>query len=364
MAFRLLSVASLPPAFSLDQQFTAAFAAPRCCETRDQERLLSALYRRTRIKKRSTVLLEETGGLTNDEFFPLPRGASNRGPSTEARMRKYEKFAGKLAVRASREALCRAGVRSSEITHLITVSCTGFYAPGIDYEVVQDLGLDLDVERVQIGFMGCHAALNGIRVADAFGRSQATGKILIVAVELCSLHFQYGWNPDQIVSNSLFADGAGAIVGEHAPGQLGEKGFWTSIAHGTVLVPDTADAMTWRIGDRGYHMTISARLPDLIEEQLRPWVDRWLASRGLTTADIRSWAIHPGGPRILTAAEKALDLPSEATAVSREVLACHGNMSSATLIYLLEKLIDKSAGLPCVALGFGPGLTIEAALFS
>ncbi|HEX6984907.1 MAG TPA: 3-oxoacyl-[acyl-carrier-protein] synthase III C-terminal domain-containing protein, partial [Planctomycetaceae bacterium] len=135
------------------------------------------------------------------------------------------------------------------------------------------------------------------------------------------------------------------------------------IASGSFVVPDTADAMTWGIGDHGFEMTLSPRVPDLIHQALRPWLEGWLASQGVPLDRVGSWAVHPGGPRILSAAAEALGLPPESLAVSRDVLRDYGNMSSPTVLFLLDRLRRQNAPRPCVALGFGPGLTIEAALF-
>lgn len=363
MGFRILGAATASPAYTMDQAVLADYAAVRSCSSEDQTRLLRALYRRTRVQSRGSVLAEETGGRVSDAFFNVPTGPADKGPSTRARMEKFEKFAGEMAVRACRRALERAAVDPGSITHLITVSCTGFSAPGMDCETITRLGLDPAVERSQLGFMGCQATLNALRIARSFVDADPSRKVLIASVELCSLHFQYGWDPERVVSNALFADGAGALVGDHALPGKPDAPPWIATANGSHFVPDSAGAMTWRIGDHGFDMTLSAQVPDLIEANLGGWIDHWLDRCGLGRKDIQGWAIHPGGSRILTAAERALSIPSEATAVSRDVLSRHGNMSSATMMFLLERLTKAEGGLPCVALGFGPGLSIEAALF-
>ena len=363
MALRILAVASASSAHSIDQLASADHALSLSANAPEQERMLKVLYKRTRIRARGSVLLDETGGSMNYDFYPLRAGPEDRGPSTKARMCRYERHAGSLALRVASDALRKSMVHPREITHLITVTCTGFFAPGIDCQLVDGLSLERTVERVQIGFMGCHALLNALRVSAAIARSDPEARILVTSIELCSLHFQYGWDADRIVSNSLFADGAGALVARFAAGSDGGADEWTMTRGGSFLLPDSADAMTWRIGDHGFQMTISAQIPDLIEANLSTYVDPWLAESGLTRGDVSTWAIHPGGPRILDAAEKALGLTPESTVVSRQVLGDHGNMSSATLAFILEQLLDSGARMPCVALGFGPGLTIEVALF-
>jgi len=250
-------------------------------------------------------------------------------------------------------------VETSEITHLVTVSCTGFSAPGFDIELCQQLGLPAGVARTQIGFMGCHGLLNALRVANAFVlNSQAV--VLVCAVELCSLHQQYGGQADQIVSNSLFADGAAALVCRPAAAHSchGPR----LVSSESVIVPNTTDHMTWKIGNHGFEMTLSPKVPSVIRRQLKSFIDRWLRDHDLTSVDIDAWAVHPGGPRILDAVGESLELSHEALAASREVLYRYGNMSSPTVAFVLDRLGMMRSLDVCVLLGFGPGLTIEAAL--
>jgi predicted naringenin-chalcone synthase len=212
--------------------------------------------------------------------------------------------------------------------------------------------------------MGCQGALNGLRVARALATASAAHRVLLCAVELCGLHLQYVDAPDLIVANSLFADGASAaVVGSAADGD-GATARWAVAGHGSTLIPDSLDAMTWTIGDHGFTMTLSARVPTLIETNLRPWMESWLSTHGLRREDVGSWAIHPGGTRIITAVEKSLAIDAARSAASREVLANYGNMSSPTVLFVMQKLMSAAAPLPCVALAFGPGLSAEAALFT
>jgi predicted naringenin-chalcone synthase len=258
------------------------------------------------------------------------------------------------------EALAQARLNAGEITHLITVSCTGMKAPGVDYELIQKLGLAPTVQRTHIGFMGCHGAINGLRVARAFADSEPEARVLLCAVELCVLHYFYGWDPQKIIANAIFADGAAAVAG--APDWLAPAGSWRVTATGSCLIPNSREAMSWTIGDHGFEMTLSKRVPGLIHEHLRPWLESWLARRGLSREAIGSWAIHPGGPRILDATAEALGLGEEQIAASRAVFAAHGNMSSPTVLFIIEHLRARQAPLPCVALAFGPGLIAEGAL--
>jgi predicted naringenin-chalcone synthase len=293
---------------------------------------------------------------TGSPFLPTPE-REGVGPTTAERLQVYVEEAGPLVLQAAKDALSAAALRPNAITHLVTVTCTGFQAPGLDYALIHGLGLAPTVERTQVGFMGCHGALNGLRVASAFTASDPQAVVLLAAVELCSVHYHYGNRADRLVANAIFADGAAAVVGSAGDGP------WRVAATGSCLLPDSADDMTWVIGDHGFEMTLSRGVPGKIAESLKPWLTGWLARNELTVDDVGTWAVHPGGPKILSAVEEGLGLPPDALAVSRGVLADYGNMSSPTILFILDRLRRADAPRPCVALGFGPGLVAEATLF-
>jgi predicted naringenin-chalcone synthase len=366
MTFAILGIGTALPATILDQSDALRIARALCCRTDEQATWLPTMYHGTSITARQFVLgadlIRDILEGTKQSGSPyLPTGEpDDRGPATGVRMEHYARLAPPLAVRSSRTALERSGLSASALTHLVTVSCTGFVAPGLDLALIRGLGLAATVQRTHVGYMGCHGALNGLRVAAAFAAAEPDARVLLCAVELCSLHYYYDWNPSKMVANAIFGDGSAAVVGgavDRGPGG------WRVDAAGSCLLPDTADAMTWTIGDFGFEMTLSKRVPGLIGAHLRPWLEGWLARRGLALGDVGSWALHPGGPRILEAVEQALGLPPGAAAASRAVFAAHGNMSSPTLLFIVEKLRAEGAALPCVALGFGPGLMAEAILF-
>ncbi len=329
-----------------------------------QARTIQALYRRSGVKKRHSSLLEgaSDGPVPNQTFFEPARSREDPGPTTGARMIRFEADAPALASCAARTALADAGMDAGEITHFVTVSCTGFFAPGLDTTLLDLLGLPPTVERTHVGFMGCHGALNGLRVAASFTGTDPHARVLVSAVELCTLHMSYDWDPDTLVANSLFGDGAAALVGVGKEVRS-EVGSWRLAASGTCRLPDSADAMSWRIGDHGFRMTLSSSVPDIIQAHLKGWLEGWLQGRGLGLEDIGTWAVHPGGPRILTAVGAALDLPPDQNATSRQILSEFGNMSSATILFILDRLRRQDAPRPSVALAFGPGLVAEVALF-
>jgi predicted naringenin-chalcone synthase len=327
-----------------------------------ERRLLETLHRRSGVAMRHIVLDDNLPGTNSghdQSFF------GTTSPSTGERMRRYTQEAPPLALRAVRAALEKAQCPPERITHLVTVSCTGFHAPGVDLALMAALPLPASVARTHVGFMGCHAALNGLRVAAGFTGADPEACVLLCAVELCSLHLQYGWETERIVANALFGDGAAALVasGEGPAAAVDTApGIRQLVASGSLLVPASTEAMSWAIEDHGFVMGLSPQVPDLIGAHLRPWLEGWLADHQLTLESIGSWAVHPGGPRILSAVTETLGLDPALIEPSRSVLRDCGNMSSPTLLFILERLRRSGAPGPCLAMAFGPGLWVEVAL--
>lgn len=373
MTIEIVGLGQALPAGSLNQE-DAASAANHLRRTDDavdyqrELQLLNVLYRRSGVQKRHSVLLRagDDAAVERQTFYEVASTRSDRGPSTAVRMQRYETEAPMLAEQACRHALQNTALTPEAIDHLVTVSCSGFNSPGFDLALYERLGLDPNVSRTHVGFMGCHGALNGLRVASALAKSQPGTNVLLCAVEICSLHHQYTDDPQQIVANSLFADGAAAAIvrAAHASGDQSNSKSWNLLASGSYYIPNSADAMSWRIGDNGFTMTLSAQVPEIIKTQLKPWLEGWLAQHDLDLSRIATWAIHPGGPRIVSAAASALDLSKEAVKTSLDVLNDCGNMSSPTILFILRRLLEEGARGPCVALAFGPGLVVEAALLS
>lgn len=352
------------PEQTIGQADAAEIAQTFVYDNRENAGLLSMLYRMTRVRQRGSVLLEEPNGdRYRQSFYPAAATTTDRGPATALRMQRYSAHAAPLALAACRRALDEAEIGPQQITHLITVSCTGFDAPGVDVRLVKELGLPANVGRVHVGFMGCHGALNALRVAQAFAEADAAARVLVCAVELCSLHYAYGWDPEKIVANALFADGAAALVAsaDNSHGDAGDE--WRVAASGSCLLPDSQDEMSWRIGDNGFEMTLSPRVPERIEQHLRPWLEGWLGRHNLSLRQVGSWAVHPGGPRIIQGVAKSLDLSPKSLEPSYQVLAEYGNMSSPTVLFVIDLLRRSGGPRPCVALAFGPGLVAEATLF-
>jgi predicted naringenin-chalcone synthase len=366
MSLAILGLATALPSTALSQVDALAINERLSGETADRATWLPGIYQGSGIRTRYTAIgggaIHDILHGTRDSGSPfLPDLVGSNGPSTAERMRLYAELAPPLAIRAAASALTRAGKDAGAVTHVVTVSCTGFMAPGVDVAILRALGMAATVQRTHVGYMGCHGAINGLRVARAFADAEANACVLVCAVELCTLHLHYGSDPQRLVANALFSDGAAAVVGVAA--DAGPADSWRLAATSSCLVPDSANAMSWTIGDHGFAMTLSKAVPRLIATNVQPWLTAWLADQGLALRDVASWAVHPGGPRILEAVEEGLCLPREALAVSREVFAACGNMSSPTILFILDRLRAAAAPRPCVALGFGPGLMAEALLF-
>lgn len=366
MSLAILGIGTATPPRQIAQADAAAMAIEFANVEIGRERTLTAIYRQTRIRTRGSVLLEEAGsGAYAQTFFPPATHGDDAGPTTAERMARYAQEAGPLAIAAAQSALVESGVPVDAVTHLVTCSCTGFANPGVDLELVAALGLPATVARTHIGFMGCHGAFNALRVAHAFTAADPAVVVLVVCVELCSLHFQYGTRSDHVVANSIFADGAGALVASARDSVRSPR--FRLLGQRSHVLPASTDQMGWLIGDHGFEMTLSPRVPDAIVTHLPATIDALLQSHGLDRDDITSWAVHPGGPRILAAVNEMLRLPAESLRHSHGVLADHGNMSSATILFILERLIrakrhGETHPEPCIAMAFGPGLTAEVAL--
>lgn len=356
MAFTIVGTGSAAPEHTLGVDLAVEMAQRLCCETPKQARLAEVAYRRSGVAERQTCV----PGTEAYQWEDQPHG-----PTLAERMRLYETHAGPLAIRSAIAACEQGEIDPQRVTHLVTVSCTGFENPGVDLAIVEGLGLMPSTQRVNVGFMGCHGAINGLRVAQGLAAAEPEAVVLLVATELCGLHYAYGWDPEKMVGNALFGDASAAVVGvgDNVQAANNDGCGWRLVATGSLLFPDSADLMTWRVRDHGFEMTLSSKLPALVERHLPGWLPAWLADHGLTVDDMGCWAIHPGGPKILTAAENALGLDPAATQVSRDVLRDHGNVSSATVLLLIDRLRKAGAPGPCVTLGFGPGICGEVALW-
>jgi len=317
------------------------------------QRLVPAAFDASAVDHRHTVL-DELDATQPSGAFRDDDGAL-RSPSTGTRNDRYRELAPPLFVAAARDAVDRAGIAPESVTHVVTVSCTGFTQPGPDLDIVQQLGLRRTVFRQHIGFMGCCAAFPALRIAAAFAESDPAAVVLVVCAELCTLHVRASDDPDQIVANSVFGDGAAAVVVTADGPGLRLDAFATTVVH------EGASEMAWNIGDEGFEMVLSTAVPKLVGATVAEAVAPLLGSDAAGTVPV--WAVHPGGRAILDRTQDALGLGDDAIAASRAVLRDHGNMSSATVLFVLREAVDAGLedGSSVVALAFGPGLTVESA---
>ena len=359
------AIGTANPTHRIAQPQIAEFMARALQFGEGDTRKLRALYRVSGIGQRYSVLPDYGRPVGEYTFFPNTP-TLEPFPSVGQRMAVYRHEALPLAMEAVRASLGQVpGFAVGSITHLVTVSCTGMYAPGLDIELVQALGLRPDVRRTCVNFMGCYAAVNAIKLADAFCRADTGARVLIVSVELCTLHFQKSPKEDHLISNALFGDGAAACLVQARPlpdsaPSLSLDGFHCG------LEPDGHDDMAWHINDFGFEMTLSSYVPKLIQRGIGKLTDGLLASLPVQLRDIRHFAIHPGGRKILETIEAELGLTRDDNRHAYRVLRDYGNMSSATVLFVLREVLAAATpadhGAPVLSFAFGPGLTMEAML--
>ncbi|MXO76200.1 type III polyketide synthase [Altererythrobacter aerius] len=340
----ITAIATAVPDLDFEKDYRR-WAIGRLGESREAK-LYERMAQRSGIEHRWSVLGEEDARLDEGLGF-----YGNGAPSTSARMAIYARAAPDLALRAI-ASLPELG----RPTHIVVASCTGFVAPGIDQIIALRLGLGSDVERVLIGFMGCYAAVTALRTARHIVRSQPGARVLVVTVELSSLHHQEEMDLEPLLMGAQFGDGAAAaIVTHNAPGLVLGEGI-------SAALEDSEGLITWRIGDTGFHMKLSGEVPGRIAAALADPAVRARITGGVPPEEIAAWAVHAGGRSILDAVEKGLHLPPAALDASREVLRMCGNMSSSTLMFALNRIMR---GRPAsgVALAFGPGLAMEGFRF-
>lgn len=357
---------ALPPHSATQQQF-AEFFIERLALRAHDARFVRAISRKSGIHRRHACILNSTNPddrSLSQEFYPPPPRPE---PGLGDRMHAYAAHAGPLVLAAADRALADASSRTalahSSITHLVTFSCTGFNAPGIDQQLIAGLALSHAVERVHIGFMGCHAAINALRVSRAIIAADPGATVLIAGVELSSLHLLRTDRRDQLVASCMFGDGAAALVLSAGSARLELVDTFSRI------IPDTSAQMGWSIGAHAFEMTLGEAVPDLIGQaapSLWPQMTRGAGEPPDRLRDDALWCVHPGGPRVLEEVEQSLALRTDALDASRAVLRDLGNMSSVTTLFILDRLkrseTPGSRPRSVIALAFGPGLACEGAV--
>lgn len=315
-------------------------------------RKLGYLYRMTGIDSRHSALEDfEKKSMEDFTFFPKNRSLYPF-PSTKARMDVFQKTAPQLAFAAAESCLTQAEVSAKTLTHLILVSCTGMVAPGVELQLMEKLGLDGSVERYCVYFMGCYAAFTGLKLADKILRAEPQARVLLVSVELCTLHFQKEYSEDNLLANSIFGDGAAAALLMNSESGLRINSYLSQVLKGG------EKDMAWGIGDFGFEMKLSKYVPTLLDQGIRQLKEAF--EKKFRLSQIRNFAIHPGGKQILQKVQEAFDLSPEVNFHALEVLRKFGNMSSATILFVLERMMkDPKIQGEILSMGFGPGLTLE-----
>src|SRR6478672_6197544 len=366
---------AVPPTVLIQSEARDVFAAQPGL-SRLGSRLVNTCFDSAAIDTRYTAVGELTTGsrAENPQFFDPATGLL-LSPSTKVRNDIFATEATKLFIEAAEKAVDACpGLDRGDITHLVTVSCTGFFNPGPDYKIVRALGLNPAVQRYHLGFMGCYAAFPALRAAKSFCDADPDAVVLVVCAELCSLHVRTSNDPDTIMGSALFADGAAAAVVTSRPGA--EEAALLKLDHfETVLTPVGEDSMAWNIGDHGFEMVLGNYVPHIIDDHivgaLQPLLAKDPDLAALPYTAIPHWAIHPGGRSILDKVQSRLGLSDAQLVPARDILRNYGNMSSATVLFVLKHILEQPVqpdgrhdGEAICSMAFGPGLTVETGLFT
>lgn len=349
---KIISIETSVPEFCHNQDSIRQYMQTAYGLDEVEGRKLSFLYRQSQIQQRHSVV-EDFSNDNEEGIF-----ASHTTPPTlEERMQLYGRHALPLSLQAVRK--CIAGIiEPGEITHLISVSCTGMSAPGLDLQIAEALSLPANIFRTSVNFMGCYAAIHALKIAKMICDTTPEAKVMIVCTELCTIHFQLPYTADNAASSLLFADGCAAVLVSDSIEK--ENAIQLHKFFSEVSYKGKCD-MTWELGQHGFLMTLSAFVPQLIQEDIALLVQNALRENGISNSDITHWCIHPGGRRILDVIQDQLGLTNEDMAYSRKVLAEYGNMSSPTILFVLKEILQQNPAGPMKIFGvaFGPGLTME-----
>lgn len=351
----ILSIATALPKYCHEQKDILKFMQHAFGLNETDKRKLSFLYSQSGIEKRYSVIPDFS--LPEDEWTFIASEV-NPFPTIEDRLEVYKKTATSLSVEAIEK--CLDGyIEAGDITHLITVSCTGMSAPGLDLEVIEAMQLSPTIFRTSVNFMGCYAAIHALKLAKMICDSEADAKVVIVSTELCTIHFQQNYTLDNAASSLLFGDGTAAVLlsNDATANALSIDSFYSTIAS------RGKQDMSWEISTKGFLMTLSGYVPQLIEEDIAALVQQSLNKSKKKIEEITHWCLHPGGRKILDTIEKQLSLTKEHLSFARKVLNNYGNMSSPTILFVLKEMMEslKEKYTPSKIFGvaFGPGLTME-----
>ena len=352
---KIISIGTAVPAYCHQQMDILTFMQNVYAANETDKRKMRFLYQQSGIKQRYSVIPDYSAPVHEWKFYPQTEGLEPF-PNLEQRMVIYNKKAPLLSVDAIRDCLLHVH-DSKKITHLITVSCTGMSAPGLDLQIMELMDLKKDIFRTSINFMGCYAAIHALKIADIICKGDKEAQVLIVCAELCTLHFQREHTMDNIASSLLFGDGSAAALivhNEHKNEGLVLDSFYSEV------VPKGRRDMAWELSSTGFLMTLSGYVPELIEEDFGNIVSRAINKERNINTKVTHWCIHPGGKRILEAIHKSLQFSNGQLQHSYDVLNEFGNLSSATILFVLKRMVKQKAKIEKMfGAAFGPGLTVE-----
>jgi len=351
---KIISIGTALPSFCHRQMDILQFMQTVYATSETDKRKMRFLYQQSGISQRYSVIPDYSKPLHEWKFYP-PTENLEPFPSLEQRMNLYHRHAPLLSVDAIRDCLNHAH-DPKKITHLITVRCTGMSAPGLDLQVMELLDLEKNIFRTSINFMGCYAAIHALKIADVICKTSHDAEVLVVCTELCTLHFQRDATMDNITSSLLFGDGSAAVLitsDKHPADGLILDNF-----HSEIISKGKRD-MAWELSSSGFLMTLSGYIPELIETDFRPVVEHALHKQNTTLEDITHWCIHPGGKRILEAIYKSLGFDNGQLNCSYDILKQFGNLSSATILFVLKEMMKENRNKKLFGAAFGPGLTVE-----
>lgn len=359
---RIISTGIAVPRYKAYQSDILDFMC-RAYDHQTASRKLRILFHSSGIETRHSVVPDFANHTTNGLFF------NNGKPDVEKRMNLYRENAADLAIEAIENLFSKmdTDIHSMGITHLIAVTCTGMYAPGIETEIMEKLKLPCNIFRTAVNFQGCNAAFPAQRIADAFARSGKNVRVLVVSVELCTIHFQPKYDNDNLLSNTIFGDGAAAMLMVHDDyaARNGLRGLRIDDFYSAIL-NEGKELMAWDVKSVNFEMVLNPRVPDFIGERINDFIAETVKNLRITPSEVSKWAIHPGGRKILDNVKKQLGLQSEDMAVSYSILSKYGNMSSATIVFILNRIMeqDNKRGEKVLAVGFGPGISVDTILYS
>lgn len=357
----LIDIATASPPFKVMQDYAASELKKRMGGTPVISRMIDMAANQSGINHRFLVINDGESD-SKEKFFT--KDGIHFSPDTKSRMSKYEKWSIELTKKAVKELAEKNKIDFSLIDRLITISCTGFFAPGLDYELIREFKISPSVKRTNIGFMGCAASLIGINSVWEATRNNQNENVIMVSVELCSLHLQTEPTRDNILANMIFADGAAAAYFSNK--KVDEDIHLEIQFTESFLFEDSAKFMGWKIGNNGFEMMLSSELPKIILNSASPKAIEILEKKGINVSEVKHWALHPGGRAILDSLQNGLQLSDQQLEPSREVLKIFGNLSSVSILYVTKEILNRqqlNKDDLCCAIAFGPGLTMELVLF-